>query len=61
MCQVCCGKAGVVAGEMRWEPVAQPGDDLFWGDKLVPVPHMLSQVVVEQEACAHCSDLLQTI
>lgn len=51
----------MVAGEMRWEPVAQPGDDLFWGDKLVPVPHVLSQVVVEQEACGHCSDLLQTI
>lgn len=46
---------------MRWEPVAHPEDDLFWGDKLLPVPHVLSQVVVEQKACARCSGLLQTI
>lgn len=32
---------------MRWEPVAHPEDDLFWGDKLLPVPHVLSQVLVE--------------
>lgn len=28
---------------MRWEPVAHPEDDLFWGDKLLLVPHVPSQ------------------